>query len=179
MLSELKKDPELADIPVIIWSMSSDKQLGYSLGASEFLTKPVQRDRLIEMLDKYVPNPGLQSILVIEDDSATSELMTKLLQKEGYAVTQAQNGKIALEKLHQTVPALILLDLMMPEMDGFQFIEELRKQDAWSSIPVIVITAKSITPEDRYKLNGYVKNIIQKGSFNHKSLLADIRTTVS
>nr|WP_275901672.1 MHYT domain-containing protein [Paenibacillus sp. SYP-B3998] len=179
VLSVLKSDPELADIPVVIWSMTSDKHLGYALGASEFLVKPVQRERLIDVMDKYVSNRTDHSILVIEDDTTTSELMTRLLHKEGYVVTQARNGRLALECMVKELPTLILLDLMMPEMDGFQFIEELRKQDAWSAISIVVLTAKSITSEERYKLNGYVKNVIQKGAFDHKSLLAEIQLLIT
>ncbi|MNI22517.1 Signal transduction histidine-protein kinase BarA [compost metagenome] len=179
VLSALKSDPELADIPVVIWSMTNDKQLGYALGASEFLMKPVQRERLIDVMDKYVSNRTDHSILVIEDDLMTSDLMTKLLHKEGYVVTQARNGRLALDCMAKEVPALILLDLMMPEMDGFQFIEEVRKHNAWSEIPIVILTAKSITAEDKYKLNGYVKNIVQKGTFDHKSLLAEIRLFIS
>ncbi|MFC6229015.1 response regulator [Paenibacillus allorhizosphaerae] len=174
VLSLLKSDPELADIPVVIWSMTSDRQLGYTLGASEFVAKPIQRDRLIEVMNKYVPNRADHSVLVIEDDTTTSEMMAKLLEKEGYSVTQAGNGRIALECMKREVPELILLDLMMPEMDGFQFVAELRKQEAWSSIPIIVCTAKTITSEDRLKLNGFVKSVIQKGSFDHKDLLSDV-----
>ncbi|QJD82150.1 response regulator [Cohnella herbarum] len=175
VLTALKSDPELADIPVVIMSMTSDKQLGYSLGASEFLTKPLQQDRLISIMDKYISDRKEHSVLVVEDDATTSELMTRLLQKEGYAVKQASNGRVALEQMETAEPSLILLDLMMPEMDGFQFVEALRKQERWGEIPIVVVTAKSITLDDRTKLNGYVKGVIQKGSFDHKSLLTEIR----
>lgn len=175
VLSELKNDPELAGIPVVIWSMTSDKQLGYVLGASDYLTKPVERDRLIQVMEKYISQRDNHHVLVIEDDATTSELVTRLLQKEGYTVAQAGNGRLALEEMARRVPELILLDLMMPEMDGFQFIAELRKQETWREIPIVVVTAKSITSEDRLKLNGYVKNIIQKGAFDYKALLEEIR----
>ncbi len=175
VLSALKNDPELEDIPVVIWSMTNDKNLGYSLGASEFLTKPVHKDRLIEVMNKYITNCNDQSVLVIEDDMTTSEMMTRLLQKAGYTVTKAKNGRLALDCIAKEVPKLILLDLMLPEMDGFQFVAELRKREAWSEIPIVVVTAKSITAEERMKLNGHVKNIIQKGSFDHQSLLEEIR----
>ncbi|RJE86297.1 response regulator [Paenibacillus sp. 1011MAR3C5] len=178
VLSAIKSDPELQSIPVVIWSMTNDNQLGYALGASEFLTKPVNREQLIHVMDRYVSKRTDHTVLVIEDDAATSELMTRLLQKEGYAVTQAQNGRIALDCMMRAAPKMILLDLMMPEMDGFQFIAELRKQESWSEIPIVVVTAKSITVADRLKLNGYVKGVIQKGSFDHKSLLAEIRRYV-
>lgn len=179
VLSAIKSDPELQSIPVVIWSMTNDNHLGYALGASEFLTKPVNREQLIHVMDKYVSKRTDHTVLVIEDDAATSELMTRLLQKEGYAVTQAQNGRIALDCIARVEPKMILLDLMMPKMDGFQFIEELRKQESWSEIPIVVVTAKSITTADRLKLNGYVKGVIQKGSFDHKSLLAEIRRYVA
>jgi len=174
VLSAIKSDPELRSIPVVICSMTDDNQLGFSLGASEFLTKPISREHLVQVMDKYVSKHRDHTILVIEDDAATSELLTRLLQKEGYFVDQASNGRIALESMEKVVPKMILLDLMMPEMDGFQFIVELRKRDAWSAIPVVVVTAKTITAADRLKLNGYVKGVIQKGSLDHKSLLAEI-----
>ncbi|WEK53412.1 MAG: response regulator [Candidatus Cohnella colombiensis] len=174
VLSALKSDPELADIPVVIMSMASDKQLGYALGASEFLMKPLSHEKLIEVMNNYVVDRDRNHVLVIEDDVTTSELMTKLLHKEGYSVTQATNGRIALEYMERAEPSLILLDLMMPEMDGFQFVAELRKRDSWSHIPIVVVTAKTITSEDRMKLNGYVKGVVQKGSFDYKALMGEI-----
>jgi len=178
VLAAIKSHPELQDIPVVIWSMTNDKQLGYTLGASEFLTKPLQRDRLLQVMNKYIPMHGDQTVLVIEDDAATNELMTRLLHKEGYSVIQARNGKLALDYMGNMTPNLILLDLMMPEMDGFTFVEEVRKVQLWNEIPIIVITAKSITEEDRRKLNGNVKSIIQKGSVDHKKLMEEIQQLV-
>jgi CheY-like chemotaxis protein len=130
-------------------------------------------------MEKYIGSRTDHSVLVIEDDATTSELMTKMLHKEGYTVAQARNGRIALESMSRVAPNLILLDLMMPEMDGFQFVAELRKHEAWSAIPIVVVTAKSITSEDRLRLNGYVKSVIQKGSFDHKSLLTEVRRFIS
>ncbi|WP_227013997.1 response regulator [Paenibacillus psychroresistens] len=179
VLSALKSDPELEDIPVVILSMTDDKQMGFALGASEFLTKPVPRERLVVVMDKYILHRTDHSVLVIEDDVMTSEMMAKLLHKEGYKVTQAANGRVALEEVAREIPQLILLDLMMPEMDGFQFVAELRKHEAWSAIPIVVLTAKTITSEDQMKLNGYVKGVIQKGSFDHKSLLAEIHRLIT
>jgi signal transduction histidine kinase/CheY-like chemotaxis protein len=179
VLSALKSDPELENIPVVILSMTNHRQLGYALGASEILMKPVARDQLIVLMDKYISHRNDQSVLVIEDDNTTSEMMTKLLQKEGYTVTQASNGRFALESMALEIPQLILLDLMMPEMDGFQFIAELRKHEAWSDIPIVVLTAKSITSEDRLKLNSYVRGVIQKGAFDHKLLLVEIQRLIA
>ncbi|WP_377516733.1 ATP-binding response regulator [Paenibacillus allorhizosphaerae] len=179
VLTALKNDPELTDIPVVMISMMDDKSLGYALGASEFLTKPVYRDRLLSILDKYLPEPDSNSVLVIEDDVTTSQMMTKMLEKDGYRVTRAGNGRIALQCVAQSVPHLILLDLMMPQMDGFEFVTELRKREEWRSIPIVVMTAKHITDEDRLRLNGYVKNIVQKGSFQREALLNEIRCLIA
>ncbi|MBO9596808.1 MAG: response regulator [Cohnella sp.] len=178
ILSALKGDAELRDIPVIILSFTEDTNLGFALGASEYLTKPVSREQLVEVMDKYIDNRNAHTVLVIEDDATTSEMMTKLLEKESFAVDQARNGKEALERLKLQVPNLILLDLMMPEMDGFQLVAEMRKNSAWSDIPIVVVSAKSLTSEERTRLNGYVKGILQKGTFNHKWLLAEIRRLI-
>ncbi|TXK71265.1 response regulator, partial [Paenibacillus sp. N3.4] len=175
VLSALKSDPELNNIPVIIVSMTDEKKLGFSLGATEILSKPVERNQLIKVIDKYIGHQSSHSILVIEDDVTTNEMMAKLLRNEGFTVTQALNGRDAIACVAKEVPELILLDLMMPEMDGFEFVSELRKQEAWSTIPVVVLTAKLISLDERMKLNGYVNDIVQKGSFDRKSLLADIR----
>ncbi|WP_372632960.1 response regulator [Cohnella sp.] len=175
VLSELKSDPELRDIPVVILSLTDDKPLGYSLGASEFLTKPLEREQLVAVIDKYLPDTEERTVLVVEDDVTTSEMMVKLLGKDGYSVATAGNGRLALEKLAFEKPGLILLDLMMPEMDGYQFLAELRKREEWSSIPVVVVTAKSMAAEESLRLNGYVKGVLQKGSFEPKQLLAEVR----
>lgn len=174
VLTTLKSDPELSDIPIIMISMNDDRNLGYALGASEFLIKPVNRDKIVSVLEKYVVERHAHSILVIEDDSAASQMLTHMLQKEGYLVAQAGDGRIALDRISQTAPGLILLDLMMPEMDGFDFVTELRKREEWRSIPIVVITAKDITAEDRSRLNGYVANIVQKGRVQREELLSEI-----
>lgn len=175
VLTALKNDPELASIPVIMISMTDDKNLGYALGASEFLVKPVYRDKLVSVLDKHLPERQTKTVLVIEDDDTTSHMMTKMLEKEGYRVKRAGDGRIALESVAEEVPQLILLDLMMPNMDGFEFVTELRKREEWRSIPVVVVTAKNISAEDRLRLNGYVERIVQKGSFQREALLHEIR----
>ncbi|MGI2297627.1 response regulator [Paenibacillus sp. GXUN7292] len=178
VLESIKSDPELNHIPVIIWSMTNDKQLGYALGASEFLVKPVSRDALVHVIDKYVTNLAGKAVLVIEDDEPTSELMARLLLKEGYEVTCARNGKLALDCVEEETPELILLDLMMPEMDGFQFVDELRKHDKWRHIPVVVVTAKTITAADLLMLGGSVSGIVEKGSVDYTALLARINDLI-
>ena len=115
----------------------------------------------------------------MDDDPSVREMVRRMLEKEGWEVTTAANGRAALDILDKTAPSLILLDLMMPEMDGFQFLEELRRHDRWNKAPVVVVTAKDITAEDRQRLNGYVEKVVQKGSHSTESLLTELRGLVT
>jgi CheY-like chemotaxis protein len=163
VLTALKADAALADIPVIMLTIVDDKNLGYALGAADYLTKPVDRDRLVAILKKYRGEDPSRLVLVVEDDAAAREILHRTLEKEGWAMTTAENGRVALQRVAEQRPALILLDLMMPEMDGFQVVEALREREAWRSIPIVVVTAKDLTAEDHLRLNGYVERILQKG----------------
>ena len=174
VLSELKAHRELANIPVVMMTIVDNKNLGYALGASDYLTKPIDRDRLTTVLQKYKSDKPSCLIMVVEDDTTTREMMRRQLEKEGWRVTEAENGRSALEMMSANPPSVILLDLMMPEMDGFGFVSQLRKQEQWQSIPVIVITAKDLTEADRQNLNGHVETIFQKGSYDRQSLLTEV-----
>ena len=178
VLSALKADPELADIPVIMLTIMDSKNMGYTLGASDYLTKPIDRNRLVTVLQKYQNNLANFRVLLVEDDAETREILRHTLEKTGCTVTEAGNGREALERITDSQPALILLDLMMPEMDGFQFVAALRNHEEWRSTPVVVITAKDITPEDRLRLNGYVEKILQKETYSSEKLLAEVRDLV-
>jgi CheY-like chemotaxis protein len=116
---------------------------------------------------------------VVEDDAASREMLRRALDGDGWSVREAENGRVALACLREEQPALILLDLMMPEMDGFEFIAELRKRQEWRAIPIAVITAKDLTPDDHLRLNGYVEKIIQKAASSREGLLADVRALVA
>jgi CheY-like chemotaxis protein len=106
-------------------------------------------------------------------------MLRRILAKEGWAVTEAVNGREALERVAENRPELILLDLMMPEMDGFAFLEALRRQEAWRAIPVVVLTAKDLTSHDRQRLNGYVERLLQKGTYSQEELLREVRDLVA
>jgi CheY-like chemotaxis protein len=175
ILAALKAEPEVADIPVIMVTMLDDRNLGLALGASDFMTKPIDRDRMRTVLARY-RRGGATDVLVVEDDPATRDLLRRLLESDGWTVAEAENGRAALAALGRRVPSLILLDLMMPVMDGCQFAAELRKVDAWRDIPVIVITAKDLTAEDRRALNGDVQGVLQKGTFSRETLLREIQS---
>jgi PAS domain S-box-containing protein len=178
VLTELKADPALADIPVVMLTFVDNKNLGYALGASDYLTKPIQRERLRAVLEKYRRHPQPGPVLVVEDDPDTQDVLRRLLVKEGCQVIVAENGRVALERLAESQPRLILLDLMMPEMDGFQFIDRVRQHENWRTIPIVVVTAKDLTKEDRLRLNGYVLEIIRKNACPRDELLAEVRALV-
>jgi hypothetical protein len=173
VLTALKADPDLAGIPVIMVSVMDDRHLGFALGASEYVTKPIDRDQLRRILGRY-RRDGARA-LIVEDDPATRELLRRFLEADGWAVDEAENGQAGLEAVRRRPPTLVLLDLMMPVMDGCQFAAELRKTPAWRAIPVVVITAKDLSPEDRRALNGDVQAVFQKGAFSREQLLREIR----
>ena len=179
VLAALKADPDLAEIPVIMVTIIDQKNMGYALGAAEYLTKPIDRARLLSVLNKYRQEVDVGPVLVVDDAKSVRVMVRRMLEKEGWQVAEAENGRAALEILDEVEPSLVLLDLMMPEMDGFEFIEELRLSERWSKLPVVVITAKDITAEDRQRLNGYVEKIIQKGSYSAESLMSELRGLVS
>ena len=172
VLRALQVDPVLRDIPVVMLSVVDDKSKGYALGATNYLTKPVDRDLLHHTLARYYKSGEPCSVLLVEDDKATREIMARTLEKSDWQVTEAGNGREALDRLAQEKPQLILLDLMMPVMDGFDFMLEMRANSEWEDIPVIVLTAKDLTEEDRRILNGRVKQIVEKGGCAHEQVVS-------
>ena len=176
VLAALKADAKLAPIPVIMLTIVDDRNLGYALGAADYLTKPIDRDRLMAVLARHRRD---QPVLVVEDDADTRELLRRLLEREGFAVVEAETGRVALDRVREQPPGLILLDLMMPEMDGFEFLAELRRQTGGRGIPVVVVTAKDLTPADHERLNGQVQRILQKGADTREDLLAELRELVA
>jgi adenylate cyclase len=161
VLAAIKGDPALADIPVILLTIIDEKHRGFALGASEYLVKPIDRDKLIRVL-RQLSTPAGGSILVVDDDQISRVGLKNALQHAGWQVAEADNGQIALARLNEARPSAILLDLMMPEMDGFEFLDEVRQHEEWRDIPIIVITARDVTAEDRARLNGRVESVIQK-----------------
>jgi signal transduction histidine kinase/DNA-binding response OmpR family regulator/ligand-binding sensor domain-containing protein len=175
VLSALKADPATAGIPVIMLTVVDEKQIGFALGAADYFTKPIDWSRMTASLQKYRSTTKHQVVLVVEDDAPTREMLQRTLVKENWEVVEAENGRVALEKLSGLVPALILLDLMMPEMDGFEFMDELRKRPECRQVPVVVITAKDITEQDRKRLNGQVARVMQKASLQMDDLVREVR----
>ena len=170
VLTRLKADKDLSEIPVVMITIEDRREMGFALGASDYMTKPIEADRLIELLNKYKNGRPTGPVLVVEDDASTRELIRRTLESAGWKVIEAENGRVGLQRLAQARPQVIILDLMMPEKDGFEFIQDLRKNEAWRDIATIVVTAKDLTEEDRLRLNGYVQKVLQKGEFSLESL---------
>ena len=159
--------------------MTDDRELGYALGATEFLTKPIERGRLVQLLERYAPKDAGRRALVVDDQAENREMLRRALEQEGWQVSEAENGRVALDRLAEEEISLILLDLMMPVMDGFEFVMEMRKVEDWREIPIVVVTAKDLTDEDRQRLNGDVVGLIQKSGLDRESLLAQLREQVA
>ena len=175
VLRSLKSDPQLADIPVLMLTMIDDRRRGFTLGATDYLTKPVDREQLHQALSRYRSAAGANSVLLVEDDPATREVVAKALNSAGWQVAEAEHGRQGIESLEEKKPDLILLDLMMPVMDGFEFLAELRFNQEWRYIPVIVLTAKDLSEEERRELNGKVERVYEKSSCSPEDVASFIR----
>jgi PAS domain S-box-containing protein len=175
VLTTLKEDSLLSDIPVIMMSVKNHQDKGRTLGATDYLVKPVGQEQLLAMLTKHHLGDDFQGlVMVVEDDIVIRELLAELLKGEGWRVFKAENGRVALEHLEDKHPSLILLDLMMPEMDGFEFIAKLREHEQWRNIPVVVFSSSKLSEEEQARLQG-VEVIFQKQNYSREELLVRIQ----
>jgi CheY-like chemotaxis protein len=176
VLSELKNDPLLADIHVIMTSIEEHRNRGYALGAADYLVKPVGRDQLANILGKYkIGKNDHDLVMVVDDDLVVREATSELLKLEGWRVFKAENGQVALDHLDDKKPSLILLDLLMPVMDGFEFLDRMRENPNWNDISVVVLTSTKLSNGDMQRLQGYVETIFTKQTYNKDDLLENIR----
>jgi signal transduction histidine kinase/DNA-binding response OmpR family regulator len=180
VLTTLKSTPDLANIPVIILTIVDDWKRGFALGAMDYLTKPIDTERLIGLVELHrrdciaIDSGDRGYILTVEDDAALRELLRRTLEQAGWEVSEAADGRAALEQIAQRRPALILLDLMLPELDGIQVIDELHATPAGKAIPIVVLTAKELTPAEHQRLNESVAQILQKGTYSGEDLLRHV-----
>jgi CheY-like chemotaxis protein len=175
VLGALKADPALCDIPVIMVTVAPNRAIGLSLGAADVMTKPVNRAELTSLLRHLLSRDG--PILLVEDDLATRETVRSAVEKMGLPVVEVTNGRLALSWLEQNpMPAVILLDLMMPEMDGFEFLDSFNSHAEWRHVPIIVITAKQLTAAERGLLS--VRTVIEKGVSIDRDIAAAVGKAV-
>ena len=175
---KLKTTPLLSQIPVIIVTIGDYEKMAKDFGVVDFLTKPIKWKTLNVILSKYKIIGKSKHILVIDDDSATRIILRKMLVKDGWRVDEAENGKVALDRIKKEKPELILLDLLMPVMDGFKFLKVIKGKDSLTDIPIIVITSKDLTADDYSYLTANVDRVIQKGDYTRKEIINRIDVAV-
>ena len=154
------------------------KHKGFSLGVTDYLTKPVDRKRLLLLLERYKVDGHAGSVLIVEDDAPTRQLMRRVFASEGWRVLEAANGRAGLDLVRETIPDLILLDLIMPELDGFEFVASLKNIPDALGVPVVVITGADLTDEDHRRLNGGVEHIVRKPASGAATFLDEIQQFV-
>ncbi|HEY7141349.1 MAG TPA: response regulator, partial [Methylomirabilota bacterium] len=174
VLAALKGDPTLADIPVVLVTIVDEKTRGYSLGATDYMVKPIDRERLAGVLRSLCGDRAKPHVLVVDDDPIVRAVVTQILERAGWSFAEAENGRIALQRVAARVPDVVVLDLLMPELNGFEFVAALRRDPAWRGVPVVVLTSMDLTAEDRMVLNGSVERILQKGAWERDQLLDEI-----
>jgi PAS domain S-box-containing protein len=177
VLTALKADPDLADIPVIMLTMLDDRDLGFALGAHEYLTKPVEAARLVSVLQRYSAGPGGHA-LIVDDDELSRSVLRRALEQAGWETEEALDGGEALERLSRRLPRLVLLDLMMPGIDGFEVVARMQAEPAWRDIPVVIVTARDLTAEDRERLGSAADRVIQKSGFRRDSLAEKVNEMI-
>jgi CheY-like chemotaxis protein len=178
VLAALRQDNELAEIPVIMVTIVDERRRGVALGAAGYLTKPIDRDRLHRLVGRFRSPARPTRVLLVEDDQIQRERIRSSLDGQQIVVQEAANGREALACLHQSKPDVILLDLMMPEMDGFGTVAALQKEPGWRDIPVVVITARDLDAKDRERLNSGVQSVLVKEMFRPAELVELIRRLV-
>ena len=183
LLARLKADPRTATIPVVIVSIVDERGRGFAMGASEYLMKPLDRKELLSSVQRLLAEKVSESrkaaILVIDDERVVLELMQAVLTPEGFSVLKAQSGPEGLAVARAQRPDLIVLDLLMPEMDGFQVMDQLKHDPSTAGIPIVIFTARALTREDKDRLNGRISYLAQKGRFSKEEFLLHIRTILA
>ncbi|MBJ6981151.1 response regulator [Luteimonas sp. MC1572] len=175
VLTALKTDPRLASIPVVMISVTEQQALGQAIGAADYLVKPVQQDSLVQAVARHLPSGIPRPILVIDDDATTRSMLRRQMERQGWRVVEAANGAEGLACVGSLAPAMILLDLMMPAMDGFAFLDALRGELGAASVPIIVLTAKELSRDEERGLSTRVSRVIAKGGYRGRELEDEVR----
>lgn len=175
LMSEIQSDPDTADLPVVMVSLDNDDG-PISLGSLNVLEKPVRKEVLFEVLQRHAETHGeAGKVLVVDDDASAREFVTTQLSSKGYEVAEAPGGREALELIHNWLPDLVILDLMMPEVTGFDVLSNLRADPKTADIPVVILTAKVLTAEDRAMLSGHLAEVVEKRDFDPATFMHEVR----
>jgi CheY-like chemotaxis protein len=179
-LVTLRKTPETANIPIIIVSIVDEEKVGFALGAADYLIKPIRKTVLLETIRKHVPiqRDDDSEILLVDDDPKSLEMLEETLRSAGYETQSVRSGARALEVLSSKLVSAVLLDLMMPGMDGFEVIEHVRGQATLADLPILVMTAKTLTPEEVVLLGRETQALFQKNGSWHQQLVAEVARVV-
>lgn len=177
VLHELKADAATRDIPIIVLSIVDQKDLGYRLGAFDYLLKPFDREAILTALARLCPLPQSR-LLVVDDDPHVVDLVQQLLEDQAHEITVARDGQEALEAIARQRPDVVLLDLLMPRLDGFDVIEALRHDARYQDIPIIVLTAKTLAAEEHTLLHQHVLKVVQKRGLGRDALIRELRAAL-
>ena len=178
LLLQLKTHPLLANLPFVMLTVNEQAHRGLTFGASDYLSKPIDGAALSAIMAKYSAARSENPIMVVEDDPPTRNMIVRLIEREGWPALQAENGKVALDLLAKHVPSVVLLDLLMPEVDGFAVLRAMRAHAVWRDIPVVVLTSLDLTAEVRGFLENQAERVLQKGSYSRDELLREVRDSV-
>jgi adenylate cyclase len=178
-LQELKRDADLRDIPVIMVTIVDEENRAYALGAAAYLTKPISRECLHKALASCPLDQASRRVLIVEDDPHTRGWLARILREDGWEVAEAENGRVGLDRLPLVKPDIILLDLMMPEMDGFEFVDEISRHEETRHLPLIVLTAADLDQEAHRRLSGGIRRILRKRMGGRDEVLATLRDVIA
>ncbi len=180
ILQQLKADEQLSHIPVVMLTIVNERNMGFSLGATDYLTKPVDPERLAGVLNSHLGEANCRPVMIAEDDEATRDVLRRIVEKSGWQTVCACDGREALDHLDDGVePCAILLDLMMPRLDGFELLDELRNRRKETDIPVIVVSAADLSEAERTMLDENVDKILAKGDYAREQLVAELRVALN
>jgi CheY-like chemotaxis protein/anti-sigma regulatory factor (Ser/Thr protein kinase) len=178
VLTALKADPATADIPIVMITMAQDKNLSYALGATEYLTKPVDRERLTAVVRRVIGKSEAKTVLLVDRDPAARQTLVRAIEREHWTAVQASNAREALQYVGEQCPDAVLLDLITRDVDGFAFVHALRENPAWQSIPIIVLASSELSKQERKRLNATVQAILGKKELETDNVIAELRKQV-
>jgi CheY-like chemotaxis protein len=179
VLRELKADPALQPIPVVMVFLRHDEGMGFSLGAAEYLAKPVDRKLLLRLVEKYAAPDASKRALVVDDQPDVRDVVRRTLEQAGWEVVEAEDGRVGIERAADMAPDLVILDLMMPVMDGFDFLRELRDTEKGRDLPVLILTAKELGTEEHRFLETQSARVMAKDARHIDAAMAQVREAVA